>query len=132
MTPPASIDYSPVRQAFRRFWSDWPARIGVVGILLLLLPFGNGSAFAGLVLIGLGCAPVYPSIIHSTPKNFGAEKSQAMIGVQMASAYVGTCLMPPVFGVIANHISTALLPLYLLLILVLMIFAHEKMLKKVK
>ena len=104
----------------------------LLGILLLLLPFGNGSAFAGLVLIGLGCAPVYPSIIHSTPKNFGAEKSQAMIGVQMASAYVGTCLMPPVFGVIANHISTALLPLYLLLILVLMIFAHEKMLKKVK
>lgn len=102
------------------------------GIVLLFLPFGNGSALLGLVLIGLGCAPIYPSIIHSTPEHFGAEKSQAMIGVQMASAYVGTCLMPPVFGLIANHISTALLPLYLLLILVLMVFMHEKMLKKVR
>ena len=104
----------------------------LAGILLLLLPFGNGSALAGLVLIGLGCAPVYPSIIHSTPEHFGAEKSQAMIGVQMASAYVGTCLMPPVFGLIANHISAALLPLYLLVILALMIFAHGEMLKKVR
>lgn len=85
----------------------------------------------GLILIGLGCAPVYPSIIHSTPEHFGVGKSQAMIGVQMASAYVGTCLMPPVFGLIANHISAALLPLYLLLILALMIFMHEKMLRKV-
>ena len=104
----------------------------LAGILLLLLPFGNGSALAGLVLIGLGCAPVYPSIIHSTPEHFGVEKSQAMIGVQMASAYVGTCLMPPVFGLIANHISAALLPLYLLVILALMIFAHGEMLKKVR
>ena len=102
----------------------------LAGILLLLLPFGNGSALAGLVLIGLGCAPVYPSIIHSTPEHFGVEKSQAMIGVQMASAYVGTCLMPPVFGLIANHISAALLPLYLLVILALMIFAHGEMLKR--
>ncbi len=102
------------------------------GILFLFLPFGNGSALIGLGLIGLGCAPVYPSIIHATPKHFGAEKSQAMIGVQMAAAYVGTCLMPPVFGLIANHISVGLLPLYLLLILALMVFMHEKMLKKIK
>lgn len=102
------------------------------GILFLFLPFGNGSALIGLGLIGLGCAPVYPSIIHATPKHFWAEKSQAMIGVQMAAAYVGTCLMPPVFGLIANHISVGLLPLYLLLILALMVFMHEKMLKKIK
>ncbi|HJC46530.1 MAG TPA: MFS transporter [Candidatus Lachnoclostridium pullistercoris] len=102
------------------------------GILLLLLPLGKESALSGLVLIGLGCAPVYPSVIHSTPEHFGAEKSQAMIGVQMASAYVGTCLMPPLFGLIANHISPSLLPVYLLLILALMIGMHEKMLKKVK
>ena len=102
------------------------------GLLLFLLPFGQGCALAGLVLIGLGCAPIYPSIIHATPEHFGAEKSQAVIGVQMACAYVGTCLMPPVFGLIANHISAALLPLYLLLILALMTCMHEKMLKAVR
>lgn len=101
------------------------------GILLLFLPFGNISSLLGLVLIGLGCAPVYPSIIHSTPEHFGAERSQAMIGVQMASAYVGTCLMPPVFGFIANHISVSLFPVYLLAILVLMAVMHEKLLSKV-
>ena len=101
------------------------------GIIFLAFPLGNMCALLGLILIGLGCAPVYPSIIHSTPEHFGVGKSQAMIGVQMASAYVGTCLMPPVFGLIADHISAALLPLYLLLILALMIFMHEKMLRKV-
>lgn len=104
----------------------------LVGIVALLLPLGEGLALAGLVLIGLGCAPIYPSIIHSTPANFGKERSQAMIGVQMASAYVGTCLMPPVFGLIANHISVALLPVYLLLVLLLMVIMHERMLPKVR
>lgn len=102
----------------------------LLGILFLFLPFGEESALAGFILIGLGCAPIYPSIIHSTPDNFGADKSQAVIGVQMASAYVGTCLMPPFFGLIANNISVSLLPLYLLLFLALMAFMHEKLLKK--
>lgn len=101
------------------------------GIVLLLLPFGSGATLFGLILVGLGCAPIYPSIIHSTPDHFGADKSQAMIGVQMASAYVGTCFMPPIFGFIANHISVSLFPVYLLAILVLMIAMHEKMLLKV-
>lgn len=100
------------------------------GIIFLFLPFGSISSLLGLILIGFGCAPIYPSIIHSTPEHFGADKSQAMIGVQMASAYVGTCLMPPVFGLIANHISISLLSIFLLAILVLMFFMHEKMLLK--
>lgn len=100
------------------------------GILALLLPFGKESSLFGLILIGLGCAPVYPCIIHSTPEHFGADKSQAMIGVQMASAYVGTCLMPPLFGVIVNHISVSVLPLYLMVILILMFVMHEILLKK--
>lgn len=103
--------------------------IAAMGTLILLLPFGDRSALSGLILIGLGCAPIYPSIIHSTPDRFGADKSQAIIGVQMASAYVGTCLMPPVFGLIANHINVSLLPVYLLLILTLMVLMHEKLLK---
>lgn len=102
------------------------------GILLLLLPLGGKAALLGLITIGLGCAPIYPSIIHSTPEHFGADKSQAVIGVQMAAAYVGTCLMPPVFGLIANHISASLLPVYLLIILVLMTMMHEKLLRRVK
>ncbi len=101
------------------------------GIVLLLLPFGSVTALAGFILIGLGCAPVYPSVIHSTPEHFGTDKSQAMIGVQMASAYVGTCFMPPVFGFIANHISVSLFPVYLLAIWALMVAMHEKMLPKV-
>lgn len=102
-----------------------------LGVALLFLPFGSGFSLAGLILVGLGCAPVYPSIIHSTPAHFGADKSQAMIGVQMASAYTGTCLMPPLFGLIANHISVALFPVFLLAILLLMVFMHGNMLRKV-
>lgn len=101
-----------------------------VGVFVMLLPFGKAAALAGLILIGLGCAPVYPCIIHSTPAHFGAEKSQALIGVQMASAYVGICLMPPIFGLIANHINVALLPIYLLVILVVMTVMHEVLCQK--
>lgn len=100
-----------------------------VGIAAFLLPLGEYAALTGLILVGLGCAPIYPCIIHSTPDHFGADKSQAIIGVQMASAYAGTCLMPPLFGLIANHITVSLFPLYLLAILVLMIFMHETLLK---
>lgn len=97
------------------------------GIFMLVLPFGKTSALLGLGLIGLGCAPVYPSIIHATPAHFGQDKSQAMIGVQMAAAYAGTCLMPPLFGLVANHITVALMPLYLAALLLVMIVMHEKM-----
>lgn len=101
-----------------------------LGVLVLLLPLGESVSLAGLILIGLGCAPIYPCIIHSTPTHFGADKSQALIGVQMACAYVGTCLMPPIFGLIANHISVALLPVFLLVILVLMVVMHEGLTRK--
>lgn len=101
-----------------------------IGIISMLLPGTPELSLIGLSLIGLGCAPIYPSIIHSTPDHFGADKSQAMIGVQMASAYIGTCLMPPLFGILANHLTVALLPLYLLTILILMITMHEILTKK--
>ena len=101
-----------------------------LGVVIMVLPFGRELALAGFLIIGLGCAPIYPCVIHSTPAHFGAERSQAVIGIQMASAYVGTCLMPPVFGLIANSISVALLPVYLCMILVLMIVMHELLVKK--
>lgn len=99
----------------------------VIGILLLALPLGNAATLMGLILIGLGCAPIYPSLIHETPSNFGADKSQAVIGVQMASAYVGTTFMPPVFGFIAQHINIALYPVYLSIFLIIMFIMVEKM-----
>lgn len=103
-----------------------------VGILIMFLPFGQTLSLVGLIVIGLGCAPIYPCIIHSTPTHFGADKSQAIIGIQMASAYVGTLLMPPVFGLIANHITVALLPVYLFIILILMFVMHEALTKKTR
>lgn len=99
----------------------------LIGIIIMCLPLGHQVSLIGLVTIGLGCAPIYPCIIHSTPTNFGKNKSQAVIGVQMASAYVGNLLMPPLFGIIANHISVIVFPIYLLLILIIMVVMHIKL-----
>ena len=101
-----------------------------LGIIVVFLPGNAVVSLVGLVLIGLGCAPVYPCIIHSTPAHFGEDKSQAVIGIQMACAYVGSCLMPPVFGLIANNISVALFPVYLIGFLILMVVMHELLVKK--
>lgn len=109
-------------------------RLGIciiaAGVAILLIPLGTAGSMAGLLLVGLGCAPIYPCVIHSTPYHFGADKSQALIGIQMASAYVGTALMPPLFGLIANHISISLLGIYLLMILVVMTLFHRRMISK--
>ena len=101
------------------------------GLFLMFLPFNYHIALVGLVVTGLGCAPIYPCIIHSTPTNFGADKSQALIGVQMASAYTGNLIMAPLFGVIANHISVGLYPFYLLVFLVIMYGMHKRLLKDI-
>ena len=101
----------------------------LLGILCILLPLGTRIALAGFVIIGLGCAPVFPSLLHATPDHFGAANSQAIMGVQMACAYIGTLIMPPIFGWIAGHISIRLLPLYLMLLLVLMFLMHEMLVK---
>ena len=101
-----------------------------VGVAALLLPGPQALSLAGLVLVGLGCAPIYPSIIHSTPDHFGADRSQAVIGIQMASAYVGNLVMPPLFGLLANNVAPALFPVYLLALLILMIVMHEQLTRK--
>lgn len=104
-------------------------RMGIViitaGIVLLLVPIHSTLALIGFAVIGLGCAPIYPCIIHMTPSVFGRDKSQALIGVQMAFAYIGFLVMPPLFGVIAEYISISLLPLYQLALLALMFAMHE-------
>ena len=102
-----------------------------IGVIVLFLPLSEYISLAGFVLVGVGCAPIYPCIIHSTPDIFGADKSQAIVGVQMASAYLGSLLMPTVFGVIANHITVALLPMYLCVIFVVMFLMYERLVKNI-
>lgn len=117
-----------------RLGDDGMIRLGLWGIGLglaaLLLPGPAAVSLAGLVIIGLGCAPIYPSIIHSTPAHFGAHRSQAVIGVQMASAYVGSMAMPPLFGLLARQITPALFPFYLLVLLGLMAWMHHRLVRK--
>ena len=91
-----------------------------LGILPILLPLGSAALVTGLVTVGLGCAPIYPSVIHETPLNFGRNLSMALTGVQMAAAYVGNVVFPPLFGLLAQYISISLYPWYLLAALVLM------------
>ncbi len=102
--------------------------IAGAGILLVLIPFPvTTPALLGLVIIGFGCAPVYPAIIHSTPFYFGKENSQALIGIQMACAYVGSTFMPPLFGTLAARIGIWLYPVFLLVFEVLMVLTSEKL-----
>lgn len=98
------------------------AGVLAVGIILLFIPTENIAVFiAGFVIIGVGCAPIYPCIIHATPGTFGAENSSAIIGIQMASAYVGSTFMPPLFGLLGNRFGFSIMPIYLIVFLVLML-----------
>ena len=119
------------------FAADWLGdrgliRIGiatiVVGLILVAAPVKtNMLVLAGLVVVGFGCAPVYPAIIHATPYNFGRENSQSIIGVQMASAYIGTTFMPPLFGFMASSINISSFPYYILILTVLLFVMSEKL-----
>ena len=101
-----------------------------LGVILLFVPFHPAFALAGFAVIGLGCAPIYPCIIHMTPDVFGRDKSQAMIGVQMAFAYTGFLLMPPLFGALADRVSISILPAFLAILLAAMIVTHEMVVRK--
>ncbi len=96
-----------------------------IGVVLLFLPFSNMVSFIALIIVGLGCAPVYPCFIHSTPELFGEDMSQAVIGVQMASAYVGVVVMPPLFGFLAKALSFRLFPYYILILELIMVFVYS-------
>jgi fucose permease len=101
-----------------------------LGIIVLILPFENSTLLPGLFLIGLGCAPLFPSLLHETPENFGEEYSQAIMGIQMASAYIGNTLMPPLFGWIASYVSFTIFPLFIGIILIVKIIMVEIVNKK--
>jgi fucose permease len=102
--------------------------IAFLGIIAVGMPItSNVLALNGLVIIGLGCAPIFPAVIHSTPFNFGKERSQSIIGVQMASAYAGTTVMPPLFGLIATHVNIGLFPVFLFVMAVVMLVMIERL-----
>ncbi len=106
--------------------------VALIGIICILVP-DKTVTIIGFIIIGIGCSPIYPSVIHSTPQNFGAENSQGIIGIQMASAYIGSTFMPPLFGLIANYISLNLMSFYLAFFLclsVILISRSEKLSKK--
>lgn len=96
------------------------------GIGLMALPSASAvPAVVGFAVIGFGCAPIYPCIIHSTPSRFGAERSGAIIGVQMASAYIGSTFMPPLYGLLGDFFGFELLPAFLAAFFALMIVMSE-------
>ncbi len=104
-----------------------------VGIIMVVLPLKNDVlALSGLVVIGLGCAPVYPSIIHSTPDNFGRENSQAIVGIQMASAYTGSAISPLVLGFVSKVFTIKIFPLALFVLTFAALFMTERLNKLVK
>lgn len=103
----------------------------ILGILLLVISRNNIATIIGLCSIGLGCAPIYPALIHSTPTNFGKDVSQSIIGMQMACAYVGTTFMPQVFGFLQKGIGIKFYPIFLLVIATTMLFFNQKMNKLV-
>lgn len=111
-------------------------RIGLtiiaIGIIIMIIPASSIITLIGLILIGLGCAPIYPSLIHATPDSFGEDKSQAVIGIQMAFAYIGVLALPPLFGFIADFTDISLLPVYITILFVVMLISFERLQKKIK
>jgi len=101
------------------------------GIIILVLPFGNITLLPGFFMIGLGCAPIFPSLLHATPENFGKEYSQAIMGIQMGSAYIGTMIMPPIFGWLASHMSFSIFPIFIGIILIIKIIMVEVLNRKI-
>ena len=99
----------------------------LAGIVLLALPLPSPFELAAMVVIGMGCAPVYPSMIHDTPRLFGQQRSQSLIGLQMANAYVGSALMPPLFGLLGQNLSFGLYPFFLLALLALDMAARRRL-----
>ncbi len=105
----------------------------ILGILCLFIPTSSYLLAAiAFIVIGFGCAPIYPCIIHSTPYNFGAENSGAIIGIQMASAYLGSTFIPPLFGLLGNALGFNIMPIYLLVFVILMLTMTEMTFKITK
>ncbi len=115
-----------------RFSDKTLIRVGVITALaattLIALPLSTDAvSVVGLLLLGLGCAPIYPCIIHSTPVRFNKQLSQSIIGVEMASAYAGSSIAPPIFGLIADHISAGWFSAYIGILFITMLILSERL-----
>ena len=104
----------------------WGQIICLIGAGCLLLPLPIYFSMIGLILIGLGCAPIYPCMIHETPNRFGKAASQSIMGVQMGFAYMGSAFMPPILGFIASKTSIFIFPYFLLCYMLIMFISSEK------
>lgn len=100
--------------------------ITIIGGIILLLPLSASFSLMGFMLIGLGLAPIYPGLLHETPARFGKEHSAKLMGYQMAVAYTGTTLLPPMFGLIASQTSIGLFPSVVIAFLIFMWLSAEK------
>lgn len=104
-------------------------RFGVLvimtGALLIALPLPAEAAYVGLGVIGLGCAPVYPCMIHETPRRFGVANSQKIVGLQMAVAYCGSTFLPPLLGFAAEWLGLVIFPYAVFLFGVAMLVLSE-------
>ncbi len=115
--------------ATMKFNNQTMIRIGeiliVTGIAVLFIPTNSNLLQVGFLLIGMGCAPIYPCMLHETPNRFSKSLSASLMGIQMAFAYVGSTFMPPIFGAISGTLSLALFPFFLMIILILMVLSSE-------
>lgn len=100
--------------------------ICLLGAVLLMIPFSNNFKLVGLILIGLGCAPIYPAMLHETPNKFGQDLSQHIMGIQMATAYVGSTIVPPLFGMLSKFSGFGILPGFLLIFIIVMLLSTER------
>jgi len=106
--------------------------IAIVGVVALLLPIDNNIfALSGLIVIGLGCSPIFPAMLHATPTNFGTDSSQKIISLQIACAYLSSLIVQPIFGAVANTIGIFVYPFVLLLFIVIVAITSERLNKVV-
>ena len=112
-----------------RFNNQQMIRIGeltvLLGVVCLLLPLPQFVCLIGFILVGAGCAPIYPCMLHETPVRFGKEDAQSMMGFQMAVCYTGSTLLLPFFGLVATKVNVGLLPVFLLVYIVIMLVSSE-------
>lgn len=106
-------------------------KIIAVGVVIIFIPYAQMVLPLGLFIIGVGCAPIYPCMLHNTPVNFGSRLSQAMMGIQMACAYIGAAFMPPFFGLLAEYITMEIYPVYLAMLLIMMMISTRQLEKMI-
>jgi len=97
----------------------------LAGVVLMLVPGPQALSPMGFVLVGFGCAPIFPCMLHETPVRFGVAQSRAIMGIQLAVSYIGATILPLLFGFIAANITLALLPVFLVVYSIILLASSE-------